>query len=89
VIAEGGALYNRTCGNCHGFNARSGGVIKDLREMSPATHAEFDDIVLGGARASAGMASYADVLSAREAEAIHAYLVMRANEDWGRQTDEQ
>ena len=29
------------------------------------------------------MASFADVLSKDDAAAIHAYLIARANEDWG------
>jgi quinohemoprotein ethanol dehydrogenase len=85
VIAEGNAIYNRTCGGCHGLNARSGGVIADLRRMSAATHAEFDDIVLRGTRTQGGMASFADVLSEEDVEAIHAYLIVRANEDFGRE----
>jgi quinohemoprotein ethanol dehydrogenase len=30
------------------------------------------------------MASFADLLDKDEVEAIHAYLIARANEDWGR-----
>ena len=50
--------------------------------MAPETHAEFLAIVLGGKRAAQGMAGFADVLSKDEAEAIHQYLIARANEDW-------
>jgi quinohemoprotein ethanol dehydrogenase len=50
--------------------------------MMPATHAAFLDIVLGGTRAQNGMASFADVLSHEEAEAIHHYLISRARDDW-------
>ena len=50
--------------------------------MSPDTHKAFLDIVLGGKRAKSGMASFADTLSKDEAEAIHQYLIQRANEDW-------
>jgi len=53
-----------------------------LRHMEPATHAAFIDIVLGGARARNGMASFADALSPAEAEAIHHYLISRARADW-------
>ena len=42
----------------------------------------FAAIVLGGARAANGMASFADVLSPEQAEAIHHYLIARANQDW-------
>ncbi len=51
--------------------------------MSPETHEQFLAIVLHGARAAQGMASFADVLSEDQAEAIHQYLIARANEDWG------
>jgi mono/diheme cytochrome c family protein len=41
--------------------------------------------VLGGLRKSAGMASFKDILSQKDADAIHAYLISRAQEDWGHQ----
>ena len=44
-----------TCAICHGQNAIGG--VKDLRHMSPATHAAFLPIVLEGQRAANGMAS--------------------------------
>ncbi len=50
--------------------------------MEPATHAAFLDIVLDGARAQNGMASFADALSRPDAEAVHHYLIARANADW-------
>ena len=54
--------------------------------MTAETHAAFDDIVLRGVRERLGMASFADVLRPEEAEAVHAYVIARANEDWGRDT---
>ena len=80
VVAEGAQLYAANCSLCHGNAARGG--IKDLRHMSPATHDAFLDVVLGGTRAAKGMASFADTLTKDEAEAIHHYLIARANEDW-------
>jgi quinohemoprotein ethanol dehydrogenase len=79
-VAKGEQLYGDNCRLCHGVAARGG--VKDLRHMSEATHKEFLDIVLGGKRARNGMASFADTLSREDAEAIHHYLVKRANEDW-------
>jgi len=79
-VALGERLYGENCGLCHGTAARGG--VKDLRHMMPATHAAFLDIVLGGIRAQNGMASFADVLSREEAEAIHHYLISRARDDW-------
>jgi quinohemoprotein ethanol dehydrogenase len=37
-----------------------------------------------GALVEQGMASFADLLTAVDSEAVHAYLISRANEDWGR-----
>ncbi len=80
-IKHGGELFAANCALCHGTMARGG--IKDLRQMSPDTHQHFLDIVLGGARQAQGMASFADTLKKEDAEAIHNYLIARANEDWG------
>jgi len=79
-VGEGRALYAETCNRCHGDNAIGG--VKDLRFMTPETHAQFNDIVLKGIRADRGMASFADVLTPSEVEAIHAYLIARGNEDY-------
>jgi quinohemoprotein ethanol dehydrogenase len=79
-VIEGRTLFAQTCSRCHGENAIGG--VKDLRFMTAATHAQFNDIVLKGARADKGMASFGDTLSASQAEAIHAYLIARGNEDY-------
>ena len=79
-VALGESLYAANCALCHGAAARGG--VKDLRHMMPATHASFLDIVLGGARARNGMASFVDVLTREQAEAIHQYLISRARADW-------
>jgi len=84
VVAQGADLYARTCAQCHGPQAVGGGVIKDLRHMSPQTRALFKDIVLKGALLGAGMAGFGNVLSDQDADAINAYLIARANEDWER-----
>jgi len=79
-VSRGEQLYAANCALCHGVAARGG--VKDLRHMAPETHEAFLDIVLRGARARNGMASFADVLTPAEAEAIHHYLIARANADW-------
>jgi quinohemoprotein ethanol dehydrogenase len=80
LVAKGEVLYDRTCSTCHGKNAVGG--VKDLRHLSPETHAEFNDIVLGGKRKDKGMASFADVLTPEQAEQIHDYLIARAQTDY-------
>jgi len=79
-VALGERLYGENCALCHGVAARGG--VKDLRHMSPQTHAAFLGVVLEGQRAANGMASFADVLSREQAEAIHHYLISRARDDW-------
>ncbi|MGW8367770.1 MAG: outer membrane protein assembly factor BamB family protein, partial [Gammaproteobacteria bacterium] len=82
VIELGNAAYHRVCAGCHGMRVVGSGVIPDLRHMSPETHADFDSIVLGGTRAERGMIGFADRISPAEADAIHAFVIARANEDW-------
>ena len=82
TVALGEGVYNAHCLICHGGGAISGGSIPDLRHMSPATHAEFDRIVLGGERDALGMASFADLVSEEDAAAVHAYVIKRARDDW-------
>jgi quinohemoprotein ethanol dehydrogenase len=80
-ISEGRSLYAEAgCQRCHGDNAIGG--VKDLRFMTAESHAQFNDIVLKGTLADRGMASFADVLTPAQVEAIHAYLIARGNEDY-------
>jgi len=84
TLAKGEAAYNKTCRICHGGNLISGGMTPDLRFMSAATHQQFEAIVLGGARADRGMASFADVVSVDDVEAIHAYIIVESGKAQGR-----
>ena len=79
-VREGARLYAANCAICHGQNATGG--VKDLRHLTPETHAAFLDIVRGGKLKDQGMASFADRITQEEAEDIHAYLIARAQEDW-------
>ena len=80
VVRQGAQLYADTCSSCHADDARGG--VKDLRWMTADTHEAFLDIVLRGTRTDKGMASFADILTEEQAQAIHQYLIARANEDW-------
>ena len=80
TLAEGELLYDNICRTCHGFFVVSGGMVPDLRYMSAQTHLEFDAIVLGGTRAEQGMASFADLLTPEENDAIYAYIVNVSSE---------
>ncbi|MDR2214639.1 MAG: PQQ-dependent dehydrogenase, methanol/ethanol family [Nevskiaceae bacterium] len=82
TVQRGAVVFANTCAQCHGVLAVGG--VKDLRQMSPEAHAQFNDIVLKGTRQEKGMASFASLINEEDAEAVHAYVIARANEDWGR-----
>jgi quinohemoprotein ethanol dehydrogenase len=73
-------LFGETCSRCHGENAVGG--LKDLRFMTRETRAEFNAIVLDGTRKDKGMIGFRDLLKQEDVDAINAYLVARANEDY-------
>jgi len=81
VVAMGKEIYDRTCNVCHGINVITG-TMPDLRYMTPETHAQFDDIVIRGLRADKGMPAFADIYTTEDADAVHAYVISRANEDY-------
>ena len=81
-VQRGAQLFAQTCAVCHGQSAVGG--VKDLRHLTADEHARFADIVLKGTSKDKGMASFADILKPDQVADIHAYLVARANEDWGR-----
>jgi quinohemoprotein ethanol dehydrogenase len=78
VVARGRALYAHHCFMCHGMGVVSSGLHPDLRGSSPTTHERWDAIVRGGLKTPLGMPSFADQLSAEDAEAVRAYVLERA-----------
>ena len=84
-IEHGRLLYARSCGGCHGDGVRSGGVLPELRRSPVAGDADtWRSVVVGGLLEDRGMVNFSSDLSADDAEAIRAYVVSRANEDWKR-----
>jgi PQQ-dependent dehydrogenase (methanol/ethanol family) len=77
MVHEGKLLFNDTCAYCHGMNAVAG-PLPDLRYLPKAMHEQFENIVLGGAFASAGMPSFSKLYTPDQVRAIHAYLLARA-----------
>jgi len=75
-IEAGETKFIEQCSRCHTLGPN---ITADLRKMSPEMHDGFKDIVLGGAFASRGMESFADILSEKDVETIHAYLI---NQSW-------
>ena len=72
VIAHGEAKFTEYCSRCHIFGP---GVTPDLSRLPPEIHGLFNDIVLKGTLAQAGMAPLADLVSPADVDAIHAYLI--------------
>jgi quinohemoprotein ethanol dehydrogenase len=75
---RGYVIFNNNCQVCHGANA-TGSWLPDLKR-SPmiATPEDFRSVVMEGARAHNGMASFARFLNAGEVEDIRAYLISLA-----------
>lgn len=82
TIALGAPLYETFCGSCHGAGVVGVGLLPDLRR-SPYLHdaSAWAQIVLGGALEPNGMASFEAVLDQETAQAVRAYVIMRANQD--------
>lgn len=74
TIAKGVDLIRRHCSHCHN-NSAATGTVPDLRRINEKTYAEFEDIVLGGIRASRGMGSFKGVLNKQDVDAIRAAIL--------------
>jgi PQQ-dependent dehydrogenase (methanol/ethanol family) len=82
MLQDGFAAYHRNCMVCHGFYAQSEGVVPDLRIVPHGIWENYDAIVLGGALASGGMASFKDILSKDDVAAIRSYVLSQAHALW-------
>jgi quinohemoprotein ethanol dehydrogenase len=80
-IDNGKYRYGATCMVCHGALVVSGGVVPDLRMLPPEKHAIFKEIVYDGVIHGAGMPKLGDLVTEQDVQDIHAYIVMRANQD--------
>jgi len=82
TVIAGKKLYHTFCSTCHGDSATGSGVLPDLRYSPVINDAKaMDVIVRQGSLQSSGMISFKDEVSARDLEAIRAYVIHRANED--------
>ena len=71
-IDAGEVKFVEECSRCHVFGPSS---TPDLRKLNDGLHAAFKDIVLNGVLASAGMERFDDILSEKDVDNIHAYLI--------------
>lgn len=80
MLKHGETMFNTFCFGCHGVNVVGGKAVPDLRWIAPAFHENFKPIVLGGALKGLGMVGFGDVLNEQDADAIHAYILDKAND---------
>jgi quinohemoprotein ethanol dehydrogenase len=71
-INAGEIKFVEECSRCHVLGPSS---TPDLRKLNAGLHAEFKDIVLKGVLAPAGMERFDDILSEKDVDNIHAYLI--------------
>lgn len=79
TIARGADVFGDSCAYCHGLNVVGGGLVPDLRYLTPEKHAIFAGIV-AGAKADRGMPSFAGRLGNEDVEAVHQYVIKRAHD---------
>jgi quinohemoprotein ethanol dehydrogenase len=78
-IAQGGRIFETTCGWCHGPGAISSGVLPDLRRSAALRDAAtWRAIVIDGALADGGMASFSRIMTPADADAVRAYVQIKA-----------
>ena len=81
TLKRGGEFYHQRCAACHGpYGMR--GILPDLRRLSPARQAIFNQIVLDGVFSEKGMASFRGDLTEDEVAAIQAYLANEGRKLW-------
>jgi PQQ-dependent dehydrogenase (methanol/ethanol family) len=82
TLAHGKAVYQRYCLACHGDSAVGSAVTADLRRSRAIADAKlWHAIVREGIFAANGMVSFANYVSADDAEAVRAYVIKRANDE--------
>jgi alcohol dehydrogenase (cytochrome c)/quinohemoprotein ethanol dehydrogenase len=81
TVARGEAVFGTYCGRCHGrAGAANFGILPDLRYSATlASNQAWAGVVLGGQLAANGMASFASVVDAADAEAVRAYVIAQAH----------
>jgi mono/diheme cytochrome c family protein len=78
-IAQGHALYDKSCVHCHGFNmVNSGTTVYDLRRFPVDDPDRFYNSVSNG---KGNMASYKDALTLEQIKLLWAYVGSRGGKE--------
>jgi quinohemoprotein ethanol dehydrogenase len=78
-VKQGGELYGKYCGRCHGGGMRASNNLPDLRRVAELSDKKaWQTVVIDGALMHAGMISWNKFLSAGDAEDIRAYVAGEA-----------
>jgi PQQ-dependent dehydrogenase (methanol/ethanol family) len=81
-VIDGQSSYARLCSGCHGAGAVADKSLPDLRYSTTLnTLSAWNAVVVDGARADKGMASFKSLLAPGESETIWHYVVSQANKD--------
>lgn len=80
AIANGGVLFGKYCGICHGWTGANGGAIPNLAYSSEGTFGIFEDIVFKGMYIKKGMPNFSDRLNQQDVGDIKNYILHSANE---------
>ena len=81
-VAQGGYLFGRYCGVCHGDAAVAGTLVPDLRYSGALENADtWKTVVIDGVLGQNGMVSFSPVMTPEQAQTIRQYVISRANED--------
>jgi PQQ-dependent dehydrogenase (methanol/ethanol family) len=81
-VIDGQGAYARVCAGCHGAGAVADKSIPDLRYSTTLRDiTAWNDIVMNGARADKGMASFRGLIQREDAENIFHYVISQANKD--------
>jgi len=84
LVEKGINIFDKYCIACHGVGHKFDfySQYPDLAKLPLGIHAAFKDIVLKGALSRNGMASFADVLSEKDAEALQQFLLSEQKKVW-------
>ena len=82
MAAKGFDLFHRHCAVCHGVLLNSERRSSRSAQRAAGDLDQYDAIVLDGALADAGMASFKDMLTKDDVAAIRAYALHQAHVAW-------